>query len=170
MIASSSTRAALTVRTDKRGLASFPVVADWQLWWKTWGPKIAAQEGRQGWILFLLDANERLMEVSMLISRIIRSKPQWTTEGWSQDEWSNVQDVAARATAWFEANCPTKDLPEWAQFIAAAQYGNFRVLERLARELRALQEQGYTTVVLEETGGRTITVQQGAEKILEEVA
>lgn len=169
MLASTSTRAAHTAFEDKSGLASLPVIRNWREWWREWGPKIAAQEGKAGWILFLLDANEKLQEVSMLIARIIRSKPKWSTEGWSEDEWGNVRDVAAKATDWFKANCPVRDMPEWAQFVAAAQYGNFRVLERLARELRALQEQGYSTVVVEERADGRMNIHGGSDTVLAEV-
>lgn len=136
---------------DRRGLSSLAVAADWQTWWSTWGPQIAREHGRQGWILFLLDANEKLLEVQMLLSRVIRNKPEWDTTGWSEAEWMNVAEQTAFALAWFEkyAPGPMRDAPEWAQFLFSSQHGNFAVVARAGRELRAIQEQGYLVATLE---------------------
>jgi hypothetical protein len=60
---------------DERGLSSLSVAGDMAEWWRAWGPQIAAQHGKQGWILFLLDSLEKLQEVSMLLSRVLRDKP-----------------------------------------------------------------------------------------------
>ena len=140
---------------DERGLSSLDFAGDCQEWWKVWGPEIARQHGRQGWILLLLDANEKITEVSMLLSRLIRNKPEFDSRGWSQAEWQNVEDQTAEAAAWFErsAPAPMKDAPEWAQFLFSAQYGNLCVLKRLGREQRALQEQGYMVATIERRPG-----------------
>lgn len=138
---------------DKAGLSSLAVVDDWQVWWREWGPKIMAQHGRQGWILFMLEANDKVQEVSMVLARIIRNKPKWNSVGWSQKEWLNCAETAAEAQAWFEKHGESvmRDAPEWAKFILVAQHGNLTVLSRLARELRGIQENGHSTVVLEAT-------------------
>lgn len=148
---------------DERGLSSLAVAGDWQEWWQLWGPEIAKQHGRQGWILLLLDANEKLTEVSMLLSRLMRNKPEYDSRGWSQAEWLNVEDQTAEALAWFERNAvsPMADAPEWAQFLFLAQHGNLAVLKRLGREQRALQEQGYLVATLERRPG--IGVEMGAD-------
>ena len=140
---------------DKRGLGSLPVVADWIGWWKVWGPRIAAEHGRAGWILLLLDANEKVQEVSMLLSRVLRNKPEWDSTGWSAAEWENVEDQAGEAAAWFERNAasPMRDAPEWAHFLFSSLHGNLCVLERLGRELRAVQEQGYLVATIERQPG-----------------
>lgn len=140
---------------DERGLSSLAFAADNDEWWRVWGPKIAARHGRQGWILFLLDANEKVQEVSMLLSRLLRNKPEWDSTGWSAAEWENVEDQTAAAAAWFErsAESPMKDAPEWAQYLFSAQHGNLAVLKRLGRELRAIQEQGYLVATLERRPG-----------------
>lgn len=150
MIATGSRRSGLTKLGDDRGSASFPVIADWQEWWQIWGPRIMRDVGKQGWVLFMLDANEKQLEVGMVVSRVIRSKPEWNTAGWSEKEWLNVAEVTAEAAAWFDKNAPRLDsVPEYAQFLIAAQGGVFAALKRMGRELRALQEQGYSTVVIE---------------------
>lgn len=143
---------------DRRGLSSLPVAADAATWWREWGPKIVAVHGKQGWILFLLDAQEKLVEVHMLVSRLLRNKPEWDSRGWSQAEWEDVELQTAAAAAWFAQNAPTpmKDAPEWAQFLFSAQHGNFAVLRRLGRELRAIQEQGYLVATVERKPGEGI--------------
>jgi len=140
---------------DERGLSSLAVAADWQEWWQVWGPKIAAEHGRQGWILLLLDANEKVQEVSMMLSRVLRNKPEYETTGWSEAEWLNVEDQSAEAAAWFERNAasPMKDAPEWAHFLFSSLHGNLTVLKRLGRELRAVQDQGYLVATLERRPG-----------------
>lgn len=171
MIVDQSRRAGLTQLADNRGLASLPVLQDMQEWWREWGPRIAKDVGRQGWILFLLDANEKLVETTMLMSRLLRNKPDWDTRGWSEAEWLRVDDQATAALRWFERHVQTlTDVPEFAQFLLSAQYGNFCALARVGRELRAAQEQGYTTVVLEEQDGGHINVAKGGHTFLTEVA
>lgn len=136
---------------DQRGLSSLHVVTDWDEWWRTWGPTIVDRHGRQGWVLFLLDANAKLLEIEMLVSRLLRNKPEWNTATWSEAEWQNVETQTAAAAAWFQSNAPEpmRDAPPWCQFLFSAQAGNFAVLKRLGRELRAVQEQGYLCVTLE---------------------
>lgn len=140
---------------DRRGLSSFAVAADWVEWWRSWGPRIAAAHGRQNWILFLLDANEKTQEIAMLVSRVLRNKPEWESTGWSAAEWLNVEEQAAAADEWFQRNAPApmRDAPEWAQYLFSAQAGNFAVLRRLGRELRAVQERGYLVATLERRPG-----------------
>jgi hypothetical protein len=172
MIATDSRRPGLVKFEDNRGNASLPILQDWQEWWKEWGPKIARDVGKQGWVLFILDAQEKLTEVEMLLSRVIRSKPQWDTRGWSEKEWANPEAQATAALRWFEMHAPAvqKNAPEWAQFILAAQYGAFTVLSRLGREVRGLQENGFSTVVLEQSESGGLAVTQGGDKFLREVA
>lgn len=148
-----------------------PIVTDCQEWWKVWGPRIAAEVGYQGWVLFILDVNEKIVEESMLLSRLLRGKPEYDTRGWTPDEWGNCEEVTMAGLRWFERHAPSviKDSPEWAQFILSAQYNNLCVLARLGREVRAATEQGYTTVVLEKRDGG-IECTQGADRFLEEVA
>lgn len=143
---------------DKRGLSSLAVAADWQEWWKHWGPQIAAQHGRAGWVLFLLDANEKIQEASMLLSRVMRNKPEWDSTGWSEAEWLNVEEQTAEAAGWFKRNAarPMAEAPPWAQFLFSAQYGNLTVLARLGREQRALQEQGYLVATLDRSQGAAL--------------
>lgn len=134
---------------DDRGLSSFAIVKDWREWWSLWGPEIQARFGKVGWVLFLLDAHEKLEGLLMNLSRIIREKPDWDTAGWSEDEWSNPIWVAAKAKAWFQLNCPDmRDVPEFARFMLVGQHGLFGVMERLAREVREIQEEGHLLVNL----------------------
>lgn len=155
-------RSRLLEMTDKRGIDSLPVIEDWQAWWQEWGPRIAAEEGRQPWIIFMLDAHEKTLEGLMLLSRLIRNKPKWNTTGWTQAEWGNVALFGAEARCWFEQNHPRlEDVPEYAQFIISAQYGVFCALERLTREMRAIQDQGYKVVALE-SGEDGVTMRETA--------
>lgn len=153
---------------DVRGEQSLPILRDWQAWWQVWGPRVAAEEGRQPWIMFLLDSSERIIEMQTTLSRVMKSKPEWDTTGWSEDEWSNIEDVCVRGLCWFERNVP-KDVPEFAAFIIAGQRGMFQTLARLGRELRSLQELGYGTVVLEASDRHGVSVLQGGDRYLEEV-
>jgi len=158
-----------TTLRDERGLSSLAVIADWREWWREWGPTIAVRHGRQNWILLLLDANERIQEVTMLISRLLRNKPDWDSTGWSQAEWLNVEDQTAEAATWFKRSAeagPMRDAPEWAQFLFESQYGNLCVLRRLGRELRAAQEQGYLVATLERRPGVGIEFGEDAREII----
>lgn len=136
---------------DRRGLSSLDYATDADLWWRTWGPIIASRHGKQGWILFLLDANQKLQETAMLLSRLLRNKPEWNTAGWTEAEWENVETTTGAADAWFRKNAdaPMRDAPEWAQYLFVAQAGNFAVCKRLGRELRAVQDQGYLVATIE---------------------
>lgn len=164
-----SDRARLLDGTDNRGQHSLPILRDWQTWWAAWGPEIATSVGKHGWIIFLLDANERMLEMQTTLSRVVRGKPEWNTAGWSEREWGDVSDMTAEGLAWFETNAPRlDDIPEWAAFLVTAQRGLFQTVVRLGRELRTLQEQGYTTVVLEERQDG-IHVIKGGDKFLQEV-
>lgn len=91
----------------------------------------------------------------MLISRVLRNKPEWNTAGWSEAEWLNVEEQGALADAWYRENAPApmREAPEWAQFLFVAQGGNFAVAKRATRELRAVQEQGYLVATLERRPG-----------------
>lgn len=171
MIATGSRRPGLTKLEDNRGVASFPFAADCQEWWAIWGPRIVKEVGRVGWVLFILDAHEKLVEGHMLISRLLRSKSKWESKGWTPDEWGNVADITMQSLRWYENHASTiiKQVPEWAAFLIAGQYSNFCLLARLGREMRAAQEQGYSTVVLETKDGG-IECTQGGDKFLEEVA
>ena len=170
MIVERSKLAGLTELADNRGTASLPILQDMQLWWKEWGPRIARDVGYQGWVLFLLDGHEKLIEGATLVSRIIRGKPKWDGQG-SEREWGNVESQTTADLRWFERHVDSvkRDAPEWAQFLLTAQYGAFCTLARLGRELRGVQEAGYSTVVLEQrdTG---INCTQGGDRFLEEVA
>jgi hypothetical protein len=150
IVANRADRRRLLEMKDERGLASLPIVEDWQSWWQEWGPRIVQEEGHQPWIIFLLDANEKLLELLMLTSRLIRNKPEWNTSRWTEKEWLNVAEQGAEARAWFAANHPNPDdMPEYAQFLLSGQHGLFCSLERVTRELRALQEHGFGIAVLD---------------------
>jgi hypothetical protein len=170
IVSNESDRARLLKRGEGKGLSSLSLMHDWQEWWRAWGPKITAQVGRQGWVLFILDAEEKTRELCMLLSRLIRNKPEWDTRGWSEAEWKNVEETTLEAKCWYERNCPRPEsVPEWAQFIVSGMYGNFCTLARLGRELRALQEQGYSCVALEATD-RGTNVLSGGDRVLQELA
>lgn len=160
-------RARLLEPGDTRGEQSLPILRDWASWWQVWGPRVAAEEGRQPWIMFLLDASERIIQMQTTLSRLLRDKPDWDTTGWSEDEWSNPADVTLRGLQWFERNVPT-DVPEFAAFIIAGQRGMFQTLHRLGREVRRLQEEGYGTVVLEARDDG-ITAIKGGDRVMQEV-
>ncbi len=153
---------------DRRGLSSLDFAADADEWWKVWGPIIASRHGKQGWILFLLDANQKLQETAMLVSRLLRNKPEWNTIGWSQAEWENVETQTALASAWFNehVDTPMKDAPDWAQYLFVAQAGNFAVLKRLGREMRAIQEQGYLVATLERRPGEGVVLGGDAKEAI----
>jgi hypothetical protein len=161
VVATESKRAGLTGLEDNRGHSSLAVLQEWQLWWKEWGPRIARDVGYQGWVLFLLDSNEKITEVEMLASEVLRNQG-----------CENIEIATLKALRWFEnhAESVKKDAPEWAAFLLAAQYGNLCALARLGRELRAKQEQGYTTVVLEHTEAGGLNVRAGGDRFLAEVA
>lgn len=130
----------------------------------------AKDVGRVGWVMFLLDAKDRLLETQMLVSRIIKSKPEWDTRGWSEAEWLNVEETTAEAKAWYVRNLPNPErMPEWARFLVAAQFGAFCALERMGRELRACQTQGYSTVVVERSADG-LAVTGGGDAFLQEVS
>jgi hypothetical protein len=170
LVANAADRTRLLQFGQSVGYSSLSLAHDWQEWWREWGPKIAKDVGLQGWVLFILDADEKIRELHMLLSRVIRSKPAWETRGWSAAEWENVETITAAARAWFEKNCPNPDhVPEWAQFILSGQYGNFQALQRLGRELRALQEQGYNTIAVEARDDGTV-VHSGGDRVLQELA
>lgn len=141
MIATGSRQTGLHDRQDNAGLASMPLLKDWQDWWRTWGPSIAAAVGRCGWVLFLLDANEKVTEEQMVIGRMLRT-----------GKWERVEDVTIGGKEWFQRNCPrTDDVPDWANFILTALYGQFCTLERLGREVSGAIESGVMPIVIERT-------------------
>jgi hypothetical protein len=134
---------------DERGLSSFDHLKDMQEWWGRYGPEIINHFGKQHWVLFMCDAEERLEGLLMNFSRVLREKPDWDTSGWSEDEWSNSMWTAAKAKAWFQLNCPhMNDVPEFARFVFVAMNGLFNSFERLAREVREIQEEGHLLVTL----------------------
>lgn len=143
MIVPDSQRARLLMRKDDGSTAVLPFVEDWDVWWHLWGPRIRKEEGQQPWILFLLDAHEKLTEVNAIMARLMLGKPsQVGISVWSQKEWMNVQETAEEAKAWFERIVPTLDaVPEFAEFLLTAMYANFGIMARLARDLRGLQEE-----------------------------
>jgi hypothetical protein len=150
IVANAGDRNRLLALKDERGVDSLPIVADWQEWWREWGPRIADEEGRQPWILFILDAHERQLETMMVVSRLIRNKPEWNTRGWSEAEWGNVEEFTEAAYQWYVRNMPKlESVPEYAQFILSAQHGSFATIRRLGRELRHVQEEGFHTVILD---------------------
>jgi hypothetical protein len=160
VIATESKRAGLTRLEDNRGDSSLAVLQDMETWWREWGPRIARDVGQQGWVLFLLDTNEKIVEVSMLVSQVLRHQAL-----------ANVEDVTLEALRWFERHAPAvqRDAPEWAQFIISAQYNNLTAMSRIGRELRAAQEQGYHTVVLENTADG-VHCHAGGDRLLKELA
>jgi hypothetical protein len=161
MIVEQSKRDGLTKLADNRGDSSRAVLQDMEVWWREWGPRIVKDVGRVGWVLFLLDAQEKLLEAQMVASAVLRN------EG-----CENIEAVTLKVLRWYEnhAEAVKKDAPEWAQFLITAQYNTACVLARLGRELRAKQEQGYSTVVLEHTEGGGIECTRGGDKFLAEVA
>lgn len=171
MIVPQSRHAGLFKLEDGGGLSSLETVTDWQDWWRKYAPEIAKDVGHQGWVLLLLDAKDRLQELEMLISRIIKSKPDWNTTGWSEAEWSNVAETAERAKAWYKRSVEPvlRDMPEWAKFLAVAQWGTFQWMANAGRELRACQEQGYSTVVVERSADG-LSVRGGGDAFLREVS
>lgn len=170
MIVERSKIAQLTRLEDNRGSASKPILDDMSDWWRVWGPRIAKDVGKQGWVLFLLDAHEKLVEGANTVSRIVRGKGSWDVRG-SEQDWGNVETLTTGSLRWFEQHAEQvkRDAPDWAQFVIAAQYNGLCALARLGREVRALQEQGYSTVVLEESD-KGIACTRGGDKFLEEVA
>lgn len=135
--------------SDNRGPASRPLLVDLQEWWQAWGPKIANREGKQGWILLLLDTLERVLKMQMTMSRLLRKKPQWDSSGWSEDEWRSVKEVAAEGAAWFEKNMPRlEDVPEWAGFLFVAIHSIFAAHKRLAAELEEVLHERHLLVNL----------------------
>lgn len=134
---------------DNRGGSSLPVLQDWQEWWQVWGPKLAAEYGKQPWVLFVMDGIEKQVELSMAISRLLRQKPE-DSPGWTEKEWLNIAELTMEARCWFEQNQPRyDDLPEVAQFLVRVQHGFFRALERVGREVREIQEEGHNTITVE---------------------
>jgi hypothetical protein len=132
---------------DERGMSSYAVIKDWSVWWGKWGPEIQSRYGKVGWLLLLLDANEKLEGILMNWARILREKPEWDTSGWSEDEWSNPVWVSAKAKAWFQTSCPNmEDVPEFARFMFVAMNGLFGVLERLSREIHEIQSEGHLLI------------------------
>lgn len=129
--------------TDEGGTEALPIIEDWDSFWRVWGPRIAKEEGKHGWILFLLDAHEKITELNAVTARIMMGKSNTIgTQVWSAREWENCETVATEAKAWFERNVPRlSDLPEFVQFLLSAQYSNLSILVRLARDLRGMQEQ-----------------------------
>lgn len=161
IVSNTAARQRLTKRGDTRGLSSLPVALDCKTWWSEYGPKIVAEEGKAGWILFIMDAQERLIEETMLMARSIRNREKRGGEGWSQKEWLNIQETSLEAYEWYKRHCPAQNsVPEWADFILTAQYSLFSVLARMGRELRGVQELGY----------QTVSVESGAAGVLVEVA
>jgi hypothetical protein len=134
---------------DNRGPSSRPLLVDLQEWWAVWGPKVAAHEGKQGWILLLLDALDKVVKMQMTMSRLLRKKPAWDSSGWSEDEWRPVSEVAAEGAAWFHENRPRlEDVPEWAQFLFVAIHSIFAAHQRLAAELEEVMHESHLLVNL----------------------
>lgn len=141
MIVPASRQKRLHTREDNAGLASMPLLSDWQVWWRTWGPRVAEEVGRCGWVLFLLDANEKVTEAQMVIGKMLRL-----------GKWERIEDVTVGGKEWFERNCPRQeDVPEWANFVLTALYGQFCTLERLGREVLGAIESGVMPIVIERT-------------------
>lgn len=141
---------------DERGSSSFAVVKDMREWWAVYGPQIVNLYGRARWIVFLVHAHDKLEGLGMQLSRVMRNKPSWDTSGWSEDEWSSTLWAACKAKAWFTNNCPDlRDVPEFAQYILVAQYGMFGLMERLAREVNEIQNEGHLLINMTDrnTGG-----------------
>jgi hypothetical protein len=134
---------------DTRGLSSRTFLQDMQEWWQAWGPRIMQAEGKQGWILLLLDAVERASSMLMTMSRILRKKPEWDTSGWAEAEWLPIVQTVEEGSAWFEKNAPRlKDVPEWAQFLFLALHGLFRSQCRVAREVQEIQRKSHLLINL----------------------
>lgn len=148
---------------DTRGPSSFEFMIDMSSWWKVYGPEIAKRFGKCGWILLMLDAHEKLEGLVMTISRLIRNKPEWDTRGWSQQEWTNIENRARAAYGWFATNAPApEDVPEWGQFILTAMDGLFGAMIKVAQEVREIQEEGHLLVNLTRPETGTIDAEQCA--------
>lgn len=152
MIVPSSRRDRLVKMDDEGGTHALPMIEDWDLFWRMWGPRIKQEEGAQPWIIFLLDAHEKITELNAIIQRIIMGKPNTVGNSvWSEKEWESCEEVAVEAKAWFDRNVPAlKDMPEFASFILSAQHANLSILCRLARDVRGMQEQhGISSHIIE---------------------
>jgi hypothetical protein len=152
-------------------MSSLVTVEGWSHWWQAWAPRIAEQSGREGWILFLLDAVEEITTLEGTMSRILRDKPEWNTALWAEQEWLDIEHTAGSALNWYDRNCPRLDrVPEWAAFVLCAMRGHITVLARLGKELRAAQEQGYGSFVVESNAEKmSMNVIKGGDHLLGEV-
>jgi len=143
--------------------ASFPFLVDMQEWWSEWGPKILNEYGKTGWILLILDSYEKLEGLLMTMARLLRKKPEWNTDGWSAQEWENIEDRATEAYAWFCRNIPDqRDIPEFAKFLLVAEDGLFCAFKKMAAEVREIQEEGHLLVNLTKPEDGTI---ESADKV-----
>lgn len=156
MIVPNSRRDRLCAMDDEGGTHALPLIEDWQDWWRLWGPRIAKEEGKQGWIIFILDAHEKITELNANVQRIMMGKTDKVGNSvWNAREWENCETIALEAKAWFERNVPNlKDVPEFAQFMLSAQHANLCILSRLSRDLRGMQEEhGIGSHMLERNEG-----------------
>lgn len=152
MIVPSSRRDRLVQMDDDGGTHALPLIEDWQTWWREWGPRIKTEEGAQPWIIFILDAHEKITELNAITQRIMMGKTDKVGNSvWSAKEWENCETVALEAKGWFDRNVPNlKNVPEFAAFMLSAQHANLCILARLARDLRGMQEQhGVSSHMLE---------------------
>ncbi len=125
-------------------IAAFPKAREWQWWWELWRDKIQSSEP---WVRFLVDATTVLQQLFVTISRILRQKPSWDTQGWTPEEWRNVIDVVEERLAWFNLNRPRADeLPPWAGIMLQALDGAYLTLRRLAREVDQIQRKGHLLI------------------------
>lgn len=171
IVANTSDRNRLLRPGKGLSIGSLPEVEKWNEWWQAWAPRIAAEVGREGWVLFILDSVEKMCGLEATMARILRDKPEWNTDLWAQQEWLDVEHTAGSALSWFDQNCPRLDrVPEWCAFVLCAMRGHFTVLARLGRELRAAQEQGYGSFVVENQVDKLgMDVIKGGDKLLGEV-
>lgn len=156
MIVPNSRLDRLVKMDDDGGTHALPLIEDWASWWSVWGPRIKVEEGAQPWIIFILDAHEKITELNAITMRIMMGKTDTVGNSvWSEKEWLNCETVALEAKSWFDRNVPNlKNVPDFAAFILTAQHANLAILTRLARDLRGMQEQhGVSSHMIEHNEG-----------------
>ena len=125
-------------------IGAFPKALEWQQWWRYWSEKIGES---QPWVRFLVDATTTLQQMFVRISRLLRQKPNWDTQGWTPEEWMSVIDTVDEKFAWFQKNKPRREeVPLWALILLDAIEGAYLMMSRLAREVDQIQRKGHLLI------------------------